>query len=209
MPQAQQSPPKPPRHQVDPALYADVDGIVQVAVPCAFCSYNLQTLRLGSNCPECGKAVGFRFVPELLQNAPVEWLRRVRWGLRIYVISVLVAFLAAVGSGLASYFMVMSGSVEAERIAAFTNSWWFAAAENVFSLAFTAISAYGAWLFTSPRPAAAIPDRALSRKAVRVGVVISTVALCVMIITGIGGGVERLDENLTTAELVITMCIVP
>ncbi|MFN0135038.1 MAG: hypothetical protein ACKVS9_02860, partial [Phycisphaerae bacterium] len=42
-----------------------------------------------------------------------------------------------------------------------------------------------------------------------VGVVISTVALCVMIITGIGGGVERLDENLTTAELVITMCIVP
>lgn len=204
-----QSPFKPPSHQVDPARYADTDGIVQVAVPCAFCSYSLQTLRLGTNCPECGKGVGFRFVPELLQNTPIEWLRRVRRGLRIYIVWALLGILTGVGLGGGSAILMAFGFISAEQFAALTDSWWYTAAGNVLSLVITAMSAYGAWLFTSPRPASSIPDPTFSRKTVRVCIVISAVAFGVLTIFGFVSGFSRPDEDPTTVELVSLMCIVP
>lgn len=184
MTQASHATSKPPRHQVDPTLYADADGIVQVAVPCAFCSYNLQTLRLGSICPECGKAVGFRFVPELLQNAPVEWLRRVRRGLNLYFLWVLL-YVVAIGVTwlwLFTFHVPLMSSVAGAvppGPPAIANSVGF----QVFGFAswavFTALSLCATWLFTTPRPDLRDADWPISRKTVRACVVISTVAMLI------------------------------
>ncbi|MFN0135181.1 MAG: hypothetical protein ACKVS9_03590 [Phycisphaerae bacterium] len=201
---------KPPRHQVDPALYADADGIVQVAVPCAFCSYNLQTLRLGSNCPECGKAVGFGFVPELLQNAPVEWLRRVRLGLNLYFLWVLLYFVAigAVWLWLFNYEMPrMSPVAGAPPFGppAIANSIGFHVFGFVNWAVFTALSLWATWLFTTSRPDVPNADRPISRKTLRNCVAISAVAMLVWSAVVFALGVSPNQPNLAPPPALVAV----
>ena len=83
-----------PSRREDPAQFADASGFVAFAMPCPFCRYNLNGLRLGGLCTEGGEPIGFAHNPRLLCNASPDWLRQVRLGI---VLCWIALILTAVG----------------------------------------------------------------------------------------------------------------
>ncbi len=65
-----------------------VDGLVAGDAPCRRCEYNLRTLSIDAVCPECAWPVAQSIQSEELRFADVRWLRQVRWGVRLLLVSV-------------------------------------------------------------------------------------------------------------------------
>lgn len=59
--------------------------------PCRYCRYNLRGISAESQCPECGKPIRLSRNPEVLRWAPKRWLRRLRLGIVLIVLSGLSA----------------------------------------------------------------------------------------------------------------------
>lgn len=74
-------------------------------LPCVACGYNLRGLTKKHRCPECGTPAGFSTSGDLLQYAPVPWLRTVRNGLAL----LLWALGAAIGAFINSILSPGSG----------------------------------------------------------------------------------------------------
>lgn len=62
---------------------------------CVHCGYNLRGLTKKHRCPECGTPAGMSLLGDLLQYAPVHWLKSVRNGLAM--------LLWAIGIGIAAF----------------------------------------------------------------------------------------------------------
>src|SRR5512134_1124043 len=58
-----------------------VSAEIKEDLPCVTCGYNLRGLTGKHRCPECGTPAGFSRAGDLLQYAPIPWLRTVRNGL--------------------------------------------------------------------------------------------------------------------------------
>jgi hypothetical protein len=66
---------------------------VATDIPCLNCSYNLRTLSLSANCPECGQPVFISFRGDLLIYAPKRWLTTVTLGCRTLTLGLLLPIL--------------------------------------------------------------------------------------------------------------------
>ena len=91
---------------VDARLLDVATGMVGVDLTCITCMYNLRTLLFDAACPECGSPVAGSLQVEELRFCDAAWLRRIRKGLTIVVVSVLATILlmmvsarCAAGSG--------------------------------------------------------------------------------------------------------------
>lgn len=79
-----------------PHALPTVQGATIVAdIPCFFCQYNLRTLSIDGNCPECGHAVG-ECIRWLVFCDP-RWLSKLRTGVTIFLWLPLAVLLSYVG----------------------------------------------------------------------------------------------------------------
>lgn len=62
---------------------------------CRQCGYELIGLDPHGNCPECGSPIGFTLEVDLLRYANIDWLKRVKGGFTVYLISMAVALITA------------------------------------------------------------------------------------------------------------------
>jgi hypothetical protein len=127
---------------------------------CIRCSYNLRGLPHTGNCPECGTPVEQSLRGILLRFSSDEYLAKIRNGLSLIVIGILLFFAALfaaftilvwTGGGSASFEVAMSGLM----------------------LLPVGLTLFGYWNFTHPDPGfrgSETPDSA--RKVIRVAVVI-------------------------------------
>jgi hypothetical protein len=74
-------------------LWIDANGCIASDIRCRHCDYNLRTLLVSGKCPECGRSVADS---EPLYHRPLAWLRRLRWGVALLVLSMLVGLLGDV-----------------------------------------------------------------------------------------------------------------
>ncbi len=59
--------------------------------PCIHCGYNLRGLAAGGMCPECGHAIEESLRGELLRFANPDWLRRVRLGITVQLVGIVIS----------------------------------------------------------------------------------------------------------------------
>ncbi len=85
---------EPPREAIPISGPRDTPEHIAEDVLCKQCGYNLRTLSTESVCPECGTAVRHSLVGFYLRFAPLVWVRRVRRGLSILILSILLQVLA-------------------------------------------------------------------------------------------------------------------
>jgi hypothetical protein len=94
------------RAKVDGGLcdWALADGVVVADVACEKCGYSLKTLVVEARCPECGEAVVGSVWAERLCFADLDWMKRVRWGMRLpgaaFVWWIVMAVGLAMGAGM-------------------------------------------------------------------------------------------------------------
>ncbi len=84
----------------------EADARVADDLECMQCGYNLRTLPVDGLCPECAAPVRFSREGYYLRNAPVEWLRKLKGGLSLIIVSILVGTL--VGIGFVAYYAVQA-----------------------------------------------------------------------------------------------------
>ena len=73
-------------------LWIDANGCVAGDIYCRYCRYDLRTLPVKGTCPECGRSV---LDSEPLYHRPLAWLRRLRGGIALLPLSMLVGLLGA------------------------------------------------------------------------------------------------------------------
>ncbi len=99
--------------------WIDAAGHVAGDIHCLHCAYNLKTLPVDGRCPECGEPVADS---EPLYHRPLAWLRKLRWGAALLLLTVV----ARVCGGAA----VMSVSGQWPRVVGETwapDLWFYAA----------------------------------------------------------------------------------
>lgn len=118
-------------------------------VACVNCGYNLRGLAPGGDCPECGSAVRQSLREDRLADAPLAWLRRVRWGAYVLVaalvllpvVNLVPAAVLAWGAWAPSMTLVQLGVVLAWGV----------------NLLAVGVGVMGLWLLTAPEPGRAEP----------------------------------------------------
>ncbi|GJM18905.1 MAG: hypothetical protein DHS20C14_11180 [Phycisphaeraceae bacterium] len=88
--------PHPTQHPLD-------DARVETDRECPGCGYNLKGLPRGGRCPECGRLIGGKASGRLVDNivyASPAYLRTLRSGLLIMVVSVFILWVPVLGTGL-------------------------------------------------------------------------------------------------------------
>ena len=68
----------------------DSQGRIDADALCSVCGYNLRSLSPQAACSECGTAVADSLRVQWLSQAPRAWLRRVRWGVVMSIVSLTV-----------------------------------------------------------------------------------------------------------------------
>jgi len=69
----------------------DDENHVAENTKCRKCGYELIGLDPYGNCPECGSPIGFSLEVDLLRYANIDWLKRIKGGFTVYLISMAVA----------------------------------------------------------------------------------------------------------------------
>lgn len=106
-------------------------------ITCTSCDYNLRTILLDANCPECGQPVIDSLDPNRLCFADPKWLKRVRLGLGIVLLSGLnfIALLITV---------IIARQLSMTRVEDLT--------EVIAIFQLPIFSFLGHWLFTTAQP---------------------------------------------------------
>ena len=89
-----------------PDALAETDTRVADDLECMQCGYNLRTLPVDGLCPECAAPVQFSREGYYLRSAPVEWLRKLKGGLSLIIIAILLSALGGVAVG--AYYVVQA-----------------------------------------------------------------------------------------------------
>lgn len=106
---------------------------------CFGCGYNLRTLAVSGDCPECGHPIALTLAQYTGLPDPA-WLRRVRWGVDLILASVVLFVLV--------YMAILN-----------IHSWLYPLVEWIVLACFPILLLYGLWLVTSPDPKVPIDDR--------------------------------------------------
>lgn len=139
------APPRPYDFSGIPPEAFDDDGRIDCELPCRQCGYNLQTLHAQADCPECGTAVHWSLVGDLLRFADADWVKHLAHGMLWMILTLVVSFLSSfVLSSFAGFLGAYTGSFLAMQIVVF-----------IFGLAMTLTAAYAEWCLTTPEP---LPD---------------------------------------------------
>ncbi len=67
---------------------------------CKSCGYNLHALDPSGNCPECGDPIAYSLTGFYLENNPLEWLARVRRGLSLLLLCILLSVVGGLATAL-------------------------------------------------------------------------------------------------------------
>jgi len=126
-------------------------GMVAVDLTCATCAYNLRTMHHDAVCPECGTPVAHSLRVDELRFCDPSWLRRIRKGLTLAVLSVLVsiALAALVGIFTAVTALRASGSVAVPG----------ASVMLIIGFSMSVLPLWSLFCITSPKPDEAPDDR--------------------------------------------------
>ena len=87
---------------------------------CVGCGYLLRGLDVDARCPECGQTVRNAIAAQTLASWPSEWLRRLRFALRLLTIGIVIGWLVVFWftlTDLSAFNFVLPG-VESLRFAA-------------------------------------------------------------------------------------------
>lgn len=85
----------PPNSSPKPILDINLKKI-DSDIHCVQCGYNLRGLSGRGICPECGKPVLQSLAGELLKHSPIDWLRLVKKGLMLLLISIFLSMAATI-----------------------------------------------------------------------------------------------------------------
>jgi MFS family permease len=148
-----------------PAVKLDQAGLIAEDLPCRHCGYNLRTLSLEVQCPECGTSVGRSVHGDYLRYADPAWVRGLATG------AIIVIF-GTIGQVLG--FSTMLGI----SMAGISSVSWYRYFFRVIEL----ISFVGFWKLTSPDPAdsgapAQIDARKLTRTFLILGLCLSSLGI--------------------------------
>ncbi len=125
-------------------LKLDEQGRLVDEIPCRVCGYNLRAADPHGVCPECGTAVGWSVVGDLLHYSPPQWVRRVaRGGNAIVgaVALVLTLFSLGIFYGVATD---GHGGLDAPR--------WIEVVSGLAVPTAAILVIVGVWLLTTPEP---------------------------------------------------------
>lgn len=125
---------------------------IPVDLPCFGCRYNLRTLSSDAICPECALPVGRTLKHGWLIFAEPAWLRRVRGGLSLLLLTLLVW---PVGIAIIVFYAVFSAGGEPDAIIMAVLTW-------SIGVVYIALWLFGVWGVTTPEPASN-PGRAPSK----------------------------------------------
>lgn len=148
----------------DPAGYAGKSGSVEASTPCPYCEYDLLGARLGEPCPECGRPVGYAYDAELVSAAPADWLKRVRRGPRLMLLSIVLSMALGCVLGAAGTMTMYSAGGGAQLA---SRPFAPLPAQVAVQVACYALLFAGVWFFTAPRPGPAPAEPPISRRMAR------------------------------------------
>lgn len=134
--------PLPPDLAELPPGVLDDQQRVDCELHCRQCGYNLRTIAALADCPECGTAVHWSLVGDLLRFADAAWVKRLAHGMLWMILTLVVSFLLSfVLSAFAGFLGAYTGSFVAMQIIMM-----------IFGLAVTFAAAYAEWCLTTPEP---------------------------------------------------------
>jgi hypothetical protein len=96
------------------AAHVDERGRVSDELVCVGCGYLLRGQTIGERCPECGGTVQLTLDAQHLVTWPPDWIRRLRFGLRLLAGAVAVGWAGMAAFSVTSL-SLMSGSIPALR----------------------------------------------------------------------------------------------
>lgn len=100
----------------------DEDGRLDEDVACRKCDYNLRGITPDSCCPECETAIERTLHPALLRFSNLAWLSRVRSGLSLMLLFILVAILFNISWMIATFVFDIGFSEESPELEVFIAS---------------------------------------------------------------------------------------
>lgn len=90
------APPIAPQEPGTVAVALDQDGRLAEDVACRHCGYNLRGLALDGQCPECEMAIEKTLHGFLLRFSDPTWLKRLRSGLTLLIVAILIGIVLAI-----------------------------------------------------------------------------------------------------------------
>ncbi|MBB6429489.1 hypothetical protein [Algisphaera agarilytica] len=116
----------------------DNQGRVDCELLCRQCGYNLRTMDARGDCPECGTAVHWSLIGDLLRFGDANWLRTLArgmaWVLAVLLVSIVTGIFIELFGVAYDFYMFLEVFV------------------LVFTFLATLATAYGYWRLTTPEP---------------------------------------------------------
>lgn len=179
------APPIGPQNSGPIGVTLDQDGRLDEDVVCRSCGYNLRGLMLDSNCPECDSAIEYTLHRFLLRFSDPAWLRRLRSGLTLLIVAILIGIVLAVAW--IAVIISWPSMIDPSPIVA-------GAMVLIPTAGLTILSIVGYVLVTAPEPGSTSNGAGLSaRRLARIGLISSAVI----------GLIEVISDPETYAPLVV------
>lgn len=157
--------------------------IVHDDLPCRYCGYNLRGLPVDGRCPECNADLNDSLLPDRLNYADPDWLAKIKLGLDLIFIMLLLSFVIGCAGGSAPFFGGGTGG----------------ALQSLISLSSQIVHVVAIFLITSQEPRDALREAPDSwRRIARISVVLNLmlgIASTLVLAAGV------------SANLVITMSV--
>ncbi len=121
---------------------------------CANCAYDLGGLLSDANCPECNTPIARSLQPDLIQVAPIEYLRTIRNAIRL-IIGCLFSFLILLVITFAAVMVALFFTAQQQSTPGTSHPWSqplgvVIQASTMLKLITSLLLLYALWLFTTP-----------------------------------------------------------
>lgn len=131
---------------------------IDIDLACHFCGYNLRSLSIDGNCPECGNPVRLCIRQGWLGFADRTWLARLRRGVSIYLWMLLAGAAYCIGQLIYTFASAVPSGPGVPQA-----TLGYQAANSAIGIIFSVAWLAAVWHLTSPEP---IPERGLHQSSV-------------------------------------------